>query len=230
MNIKENVGENIKAIRKAKDISQEKLEELTGIARTNISAYENGKSRPSLETLKKFAKGLEVSLGYLLGESAYEFGKQFYEKNVENRTQKSKNDDTLIQIPLSKVPLIVGSVTAGAFNVDISSWDGEWVYVDHATKNMLEWKIKGRSMEPDYLDGDIVIIDKSMPWKDGNDVIARRNGDEVTIKRVTVLPENRIELRPLNPKYPTLMFTEGEEIELVGVVVKLVRDQLKKKK
>ena len=229
-----NIAERLDKILKEKNLNPRKVSYL---ANGKISAewiykvLTGAITNVGTETAVILADVLGVSAPYLLfGDSASEFGKHFYKENVESKKQRNKNDDTLIPIKLSKVPLIVGSVTAGAFNVDISSWDGEWVYVDHATKNMLGWKIKGRSMEPDYLDGDIVIIDKSMPWKDGNDVIARRNGDEVTIKRVTVLPEGGIELRPLNQKYPTLMFSEEEEIELGGVVVKLVRDQLKKKK
>ena len=55
-----NIGEKIRQIRESKKISQEKMEELTGIARTNISSYENGKTKPNLETIEKFAKALKI--------------------------------------------------------------------------------------------------------------------------------------------------------------------------
>lgn len=55
------VGQNIKAIRKEKGITQKKLSELTGISEVTIRQYEAEKYKPKLEQVKKIAKALNTS-------------------------------------------------------------------------------------------------------------------------------------------------------------------------
>jgi len=56
------IGEKLKAIRDEKDLSQGDIERRTGLLRCYISRVENGHTVPSLETLQKMAKALEVPL------------------------------------------------------------------------------------------------------------------------------------------------------------------------
>lgn len=53
---------NIRRIRKEKKITQEKLEELTGIKQSALSKYERGTVIPGTEILNRIAKGLGVSV------------------------------------------------------------------------------------------------------------------------------------------------------------------------
>ena len=55
-NIKKLLGQRIKEVRKAKNITQEELAEKIGIGTSNISYIENGKFAPSIETLQKLAQ------------------------------------------------------------------------------------------------------------------------------------------------------------------------------
>lgn len=54
------VGERIRAIREAKNLSQGDIEHRTGLLRCYTSRIENGHTVPSVETLEKFARALEV--------------------------------------------------------------------------------------------------------------------------------------------------------------------------
>lgn len=56
------VGDRIRAIREAKKLSQGDIEHRTGLLRCYTSRIENGHTVPSLETLEKFARALEVPL------------------------------------------------------------------------------------------------------------------------------------------------------------------------
>ncbi|MCI0723899.1 MAG: helix-turn-helix domain-containing protein [Acidobacteria bacterium] len=56
------VGERIRAIREAKNLSQGDIEHRSGLLRCYTSRIENGHTVPSLETLEKFARALEVPL------------------------------------------------------------------------------------------------------------------------------------------------------------------------
>lgn len=56
------VGERIRAIREARKLTQGDIEHRTGLLRCYTSRIENGHTVPSLETLEKFARALEVPL------------------------------------------------------------------------------------------------------------------------------------------------------------------------
>ncbi len=65
MDSKELIGNNIREARKAKKWSQMDLANKSGYPNTLISAYENGKRSPSLDTLADIASALEVSIDQL---------------------------------------------------------------------------------------------------------------------------------------------------------------------
>jgi transcriptional regulator with XRE-family HTH domain len=56
------IGERVKQLREQKGLSQGDLEKSTGMLRTYISRVENGHGIPSLDTLEKFSKALDVPL------------------------------------------------------------------------------------------------------------------------------------------------------------------------
>lgn len=58
-------GAIIKKIRESKSISQEKLAQLSKLDRTFISQIENGKRNPTLVTILKISKALDVEPAFL---------------------------------------------------------------------------------------------------------------------------------------------------------------------
>jgi transcriptional regulator with XRE-family HTH domain len=56
------IGERLQAIRKHRKLSQRELEERTGLLPCYISRVEHCHTVPSLETLQRFARGLETPL------------------------------------------------------------------------------------------------------------------------------------------------------------------------
>jgi transcriptional regulator with XRE-family HTH domain len=61
------IGKNIKSLRKDKGISQDKLSKLADISLNTVVKLELDQSpNPTLETLKKIAKALEISLDDLV--------------------------------------------------------------------------------------------------------------------------------------------------------------------
>jgi len=56
------ICERIRQLRESKNLSQGDIEERTGLLRCYVSRVENGHTVPSLETLEKFARALEVQL------------------------------------------------------------------------------------------------------------------------------------------------------------------------
>lgn len=62
------VGERLRDIREKKNLSQGDVEKRTGLLRCYISRVENGHTVPSVETLEKMARALEIPLYQLFYE------------------------------------------------------------------------------------------------------------------------------------------------------------------
>jgi len=62
-----NIANNLRKLRKTKGLSQERLARLANVANNTIVKIEAGKNKnPTLNTLKKIAKALEVSVDDLI--------------------------------------------------------------------------------------------------------------------------------------------------------------------
>jgi SOS-response transcriptional repressor LexA len=80
-------------------------------------------------------------------------------------------------------------------------------------------RVEGVSMQPDYLHGDVVIVDPDAAFVHGSDVIVREPDGSVTFKQF--VQEGAVcMIRPINPDWPgpkLIPLTDGYQIE--GVVV-----------
>src|SRR4029077_15519312 len=56
------IGDQLRAMREEKQLSQGDIEKRTGLLRCYISRVENGHTVPAIETLEKMARALEVPL------------------------------------------------------------------------------------------------------------------------------------------------------------------------
>jgi len=67
MSTSQNLANNIKRLREAKGLSQEKLARLADVANNTLIKMESGENKnPTLETLKKVAKALDISVDDLI--------------------------------------------------------------------------------------------------------------------------------------------------------------------
>ena len=60
------IGQNIKNARKSKGLSQKQLGELLGVSQAAIGQFENEKSTPKIETIKKIATALDIPVSELV--------------------------------------------------------------------------------------------------------------------------------------------------------------------
>jgi len=61
-------GQRLRATRVKAGYSQSDLEEISGIPKARLSRYENGHVAPSIQTLERLARALNVSEASLLGD------------------------------------------------------------------------------------------------------------------------------------------------------------------
>lgn len=86
----ETIGPRLRATRRAKGVSQDALAEKTGVAVTTIIRIEQGKAKPKLETVWKFAEALGVDPKHLAYGDGDESGSDqeteaaFYDRVAED--------------------------------------------------------------------------------------------------------------------------------------------------
>lgn len=78
----------LKELRINKGYSQEKVAKILGVARTTITNYENGESKPDIEMLVKIANIFKCSIDYLL-ENDFDTSQQKQLTTIEPK-EKSK--------------------------------------------------------------------------------------------------------------------------------------------
>lgn len=88
-------------------------------------------------------------------------------------------------------------------------------------------RARGNSMvRAGILDGDELIVDRSIQAEDGHVVVAAIDG-EMTVKRLRVTPDGRVVLSAENPRHPDIHLAELSELRVWGVVTRSLHRVLK---
>ena len=83
-------------------------------------------------------------------------------------------------------------------------------------------RVDGESMrDAGIRDRDIIVVEQGLPADDGRIVVARVDGEDVTVKRI-FHTGNTIELRPDNEAFQPMFFSP-ERVEILGCVTGLMR-------
>ena len=119
---------------------------------------------------------------------------------------------------------IIGIIAAGSPIEAIES-DFETVSVGNEfsehKKNFFALKIKGESMiEEGIFDGDIVVIKRQSSAENGQTIVAIIDDNEATLKKI-YKEKDKFRLQPANQD---LLPLYRDEVEIRGVVVKVIRD------
>ena len=161
---------------------------------------------PTIEAYRSIAEAMDISV------------QELFEK-IENAPieiyKNSKGDARIIDIDTirkHKIPLI-GSVAGGE-----PIYDEEFdVYTDGPLEAVCALRLKGDSMAPKYINGDIIYVKEQPDVRDGQIAVVFLD-DECTLKHVYHLP-NGIQLVSENPKYKpkTATFEDYVSIRILGV-------------
>ena len=121
---------------------------------------------------------------------------------------------------LSRVPVISWAQAGNWRDIEhYGSDDMEYVQTVKPIEGGFALRIHNDSMQPEFTDGDIIVIDPHAPQDAGSYVVAIH--DNQTALRKLVLDGTTPYLKPLNPQYPILSWDEGTRI--VGVVKQKVK-------
>ena len=193
---------NLKRFMKIYEKTQYDLSKDLDVATGTISEWCNGNKYPRSSTMLKLADYFNVTLADLVDEPKL------------NRTNR---------IPVfSKIPAGV-PIELIEDVIDFEELADKYFIGD---KEYFGVKVEGNSMNPKYLDGDILIVQKQSDCESGQDCIVMVNSDDGTFKRVIKM-NNGITLQPLNPDYEMKFFTNEEinslPVRILGVVKEIRR-------
>lgn len=172
-----------------RNIKATELSEKTGIAKSSLSEYINGKYEAKQDGVYLLAKALDVNEAWLMGLDVP------MERNI-------KTD--ILGNPVVSLPLL-GTVKAGYNYLAQENWIGTVDVEKNLVgdgKDYFALKVKGDSMAPVFVEGDIVIIKKQNDCENNEYAVVIINGDEGTLKKIKKT-DNGIILQPLNSAYRT---------------------------
>jgi transcriptional regulator with XRE-family HTH domain len=86
------IGERLKDLREQKKMSQGDVEKRTGLLRCYISRVENGHTVPSVDTLEKMARALEVPTYRLFTDDAHVQKPNIPQQKIPSRAASTKQE------------------------------------------------------------------------------------------------------------------------------------------
>lgn len=210
------IGKNIKRIRTQKGLSTTDLAKLTGISQSTISKLENGKRKADFEILCNIASSLNISLYSLTSDI-----KQLKDE-VEIYDSINEDKSNVINIP------IVGVIRAGRPILAQDNITGYLPTLKEFTdsdKNYFYLKVKGDSMNQEFKEGSLLLIEKTPCIENGQIGVVLIDGMDATVKKI-VQNNNMITLIPMstNPEYvPKMYDIQKDQVQVIGIVRQAVK-------
>src|SRR3990167_11168103 len=194
--------DRIKDRLKALGMTQEALARKIGVTRSAITHYLAGRRVPSLNQFEKLAEVLEASPGWLQYGPYIEIPNEIADKLISSANR----------VPILSWEQAVRFVDVTKLNSkEVKEWVPNFVV---QTTNTYALRIKGDAMiaptgqSKSFHEGDIIVVDRGVPTKTGDFVIAiLPDAKEVTFKQYVYDAGIRY-LKPLNPQYPTIQIDD----------------------
>lgn len=178
----------------------------------NISRLERDLQGFSPQLLSKIADALSVPVAELFSDS---------------KQPPQPQNMALAPPDIHRIPLLT-YVQAGHWTCpdEIRECDGNLTYIttDLALGECaFAIELKGRSMEPEFVEGDVVLIDPDEHPHPGDCVVAKNGDEDATFKKfrprgVDEDGQDIFELVPLNDDFPTLR-SDRQPIRIIGTMV-----------
>lgn len=195
--------------------SAHELAKKAGVSQSGLRKWQNAQSEPGRDKLIALAKAGNVRLEWLAtGEGPMREGE---------KAPGGKDDYVLVPLYNDKVGAGPGTVVENEREVARLAFLKQWVKQKGlAIKDLALVIVCGESMEPTFSHGDMVLVEigDGEVVRDGLHVL--RINDHLMVKRLQLLPGNRIRVTSDNPRYEPFeigLSEEGDQIKVVGRVV-----------
>lgn len=197
--LKANISQGILKQLEYHDLNQKELADILKVDKSTVGKWINKLAMPRMGAIQSMADYFGVGKSY------------FLEGETKNRRSVRIN--------------VYGSIPAGIpleAIEDIQGWEeipSEWT---RGGKQYIALIVKGDSMYPKYLEGDVVIIQVQPDCENGQDCACYVNGYNATLKRIEK-GANQITLTPINPNYAPQTYRHPGEVTIIGAVKEIRR-------
>lgn len=200
------IGDYMKTKRLGLGMSLREAAKLAGISHVHVKDIERDAIKPSFEKIINLLRAYHADIQEFLRDIGY------LPHDVE---------PALIG-EMRPVP-VISLVAAGAWTFASDDYPSgvadEYVASDIKGENIFAVRVKGDSMEPEFTEGDIIILNPHAKTYHGDYVIVRNDEGEATLKQLKQYGKTKV-LHPLNSRYPDIeLFPEKHQYVVVGKVV-----------
>lgn len=203
---KEVFAKNLRRLMECQQKDRRRICDDLGFKYTTFTDWYNGNKYPRIDKIELLANYFGVLKSDLIEDKSTFPSEQIYGKGV-------------------KIP-VLGDVAAGVPIEAITDIiDYEEIPESMAKSgDYFGLRIKGRSMEPRMIEGDVVIVRKQDDVESGDIAVVLVNGDSAAVKKLQK-KANGIVLMSFNPTYDPVFYSEAEvrtlPVVIIGRVVEL---------
>ena len=218
--MKESSSVRLKKALDLRNLKQVDVVEKTGISKSLLSMYINGKAEPRQNNIHKLAKLLNVNETWLMG----------YDVPMEKESQLKLTSNAVIldKSQFIYVP-VYGKASAGNgyINMDTVLYD-KLIHINGYSHDSFLIEVSGDSMEPTILDGEFVLVDPTRTEICEGKIYVITYNNETYIKMIEKHEEDEIVLlKSVNQKYrdKVIKKEEFENVKIEGRVVKVISER-----
>lgn len=203
------------------------LSRILGLSSQAVSKARKAGSVPAA-WIPKVSERFNVSTDWLF------FGQGPMLRGDGKDVQPAAANDEDADFDLIKIPMVNAVLSAGTGSLET---DGEsersyafrrdFIARKGCAKNMVLMRVSGDSMQPEIMDGDVVLLDQSKRTAIPGRIFAVGFEDAIYLKRIDLLPGQAI-LKSVNPDYPPVTLDlrgqNGDQLRLIGQVLWVGRE------
>lgn len=201
---KQTFAKNLKYYMDDRKIDRNKLSAICKVPYTTLTSWIKAERYPRIDKIQILSEFFNIRMSDLVEEHDY--------------------NNEIKQIPL------LGKIQAGVpteMFLDIIDYIDIPADMARGNKELFALKTKGKSMEPNFIEGDILIFEKTEDCENGQFCAVAVNGDDATFKKVTKTDAG-IMLQPLNPAFETKFYTNDQiaslPVQIIGVLKQIRRN------
>jgi len=175
----------------------------TGVSHTHIRDVENANTTPSFDMVMKFLNAYNVDVGEFLKETGH----------------LSSHIETECMGATKLIPVISWTQAGNWQEMHDPGRQGEYdEYVQSDSKGVFALRVRGDSMETEFNDGDMIIINPNLKAEHNDYVVVANASGEATFKQLKKYGRIRV-LHPLNPRHEDIELDKGSEYRIIGVII-----------
>ena len=219
----ENVGLNIKYLRKSKGLTQEELAKNVGVTRAVIGSYEESRAVPKLNVLTDLAYFFKISLDELVKLKLWENPESMQHSSISgdnlrilSTTVNLENKELITTVPIQASAGYTNGYSDPTFVEKLPQFSLPLVELSKE-RTYRVFQIKGDSMEP-IKSGSYIICEFVLNWNeimDNKTYIVISKDDGIVYKRLfNNIDSGEIILKSDNPEYAAYTLKVDEIYEI----------------